>query len=377
MFKKNIHKLFLFLFLFGSGALVAQQGKETTTGNKKLFDKIIRKMENNLEKNYFTDSLQPVQYSEYTFMDSSKQLLNAVYIEGIMRPVWFADYQRYQGKQGLDLKAPMRYWRAEFYEETPGERYGSILFEEAFGYTPFVLEMQNSLAQHISANAQRRREKLNRINKDINPLGNPSYTIDNSISSPGDSWEDFQVVDTIYENQLCYKLIRTYQWLTIYGDKEAERFAQRHPNDDEQTRVLRRLIHLWANAAYSGRVERIIGKEDYALLYLHAERFIENAAGKFLTDRYEDKFIKKGKHYKQIFYKACNRRFVAGTLFVNEQDIYTYRIKQPLYNAPSIESAQTYKNKIVRPPVGYEDFCIRLDTPNEDMLKEWKKFIWQ
>lgn len=372
------HVLLILLCLF-CAATASAQNKNMITGDKKLFDRIIRHMENNLEKNYFVDSLQPVQYSEYTFVASSKHLLNAVYIEGVPRPVWFFDFSYYKKKYGMDALLPLHYWVAKLYEEMPGERYGNISFGDTFGYMLFGVEAQSTLAQHVTVNAQRRKEKEAKMTADFNrtQLGNPSYTMDNRISSSGDAWENFQVSDTLYENQPCYKLIRTYKGSSIYGTKEAKRFEERYPVDNEYNKELHRLVNLWGNAVYSGKVERIIGKADYAMLHLHSEHFIENAAGKFLTNWINDRFEKAGKHYRQISYSACTRRLVTGTVYINDEGIYTYRIKRPLYDAPPIDSAQTYQYKIAQPPAGYEGFCTRVDAPDKEMLEEWLRFITQ
>ena len=91
---KHIKYIVLFLFMFlNTNLLFCQQN---------LFNSILDKVEKNVEKNYYTDSISAVRHSEYIVNDSTKEFEKVVYIEYFPTQMWVIDDKYYHQKYGFN-----------------------------------------------------------------------------------------------------------------------------------------------------------------------------------------------------------------------------------------------------------------------------------
>jgi hypothetical protein len=283
--------------------------------------------------------------------------------------VWIQDYARYKNKWGENaLLQQGYYWSARMYEKISSDSCGWLQSSnKGFGNAIFCQDLQNAIAQHVVNNADRRRKQERLLNQDVKK-NQPQfgYEVDNMISSIKHVSEDFTATDTLYEGVPCYMLVRRYKRLQIYGKKEQERLAKKMYSEEKKNR-LHHLYTLSGNATHTGSIARIISKADDALLYQLVEAFSDHGSGNVLTYMTEEKFIKVEKIYRQAFYKdITHRRNRDG--FLDVRGIYTYRISLPLYQPLPMSASQPIPNKL---PLNYEDFCIRIERPDNEMLINW------
>lgn len=379
---KSIKLVITLVFIFSNG-VSCYASKKMTTGKKVYFEKIIRKFEDHLYRNYYTDSIQPIRFHEYTYVDSSRHLLNAVFIEAPNKPVWRLDFQYCLKHYGKNYAMQPRYWNAMLYEKYPNERYGCITFSGKGWYiTPFWDYEQNALCQHVWSIQERRLKECESRKSDFEEawsgLGKLAYKIDKTFDTPGDSWEDFSVSDTVFEGEECYRLVRRYKGQMIYGEKERAKLLTMQLESltgttrEEQAEFLR-LADFWGNRISSGFVERIINKKDYALLQLTICDSIDNDKGvKVLCEYTVDRFAKANGVYQQILYKSKILRYVSGSAFRNTDNVYTYIVKLPMEKNYPEEALKSIPGKLHHLAEGYEVFCTRLTQPTEEMLQQWK-----
>jgi len=269
------------------------------------------------------------------------------------------------------------------YEECPNERYGCITFTGKGWYaTPFWDYEQNALCQHVWSLRERRLKeseiRKNAFEKDRPVLGKVAYKIDKTFDTPGDSWEDFSVSDTLFEGKECYRLVRRYKGQMIYGEKERAQLLKMQQENlsgdtpEEQAEFLR-LADFWGNRISTGFVERIVNKKDYALLQQTIGDSISNAEGvKVLCEHTVERFAKVNGVYQQILYKSKILRYVSGTAFRNTNNIYTYIVKLPMTACYPEDELKSTPEKLRHLAEGYEVFCTRFSQPTEEMLQQWK-----
>jgi len=205
-----------------------------------------------------------------------------------------------------------------------------------------------------------------------------AYKIDKTFDTPGDSWEDFSVSDTLFEGKECYRLVRRYKGQMIYGEKERAQLLKMQQENlsgdtpEEQAEFLR-LADFWGNRISTGFVERIVNKKDYALLQQTIGDSISNAEGvKVLCEHTVERFAKVNGVYQQILYKSKILRYVSGTAFRNTNNIYTYIVKLPMTACYPEDELKSTPEKLRHLAEGYEVFCTRFSQPTEEMLQQWK-----
>jgi hypothetical protein len=157
------------------------QANPALEGDTAAYKNIIVQMENQMEKNYDLDFRAPVQYSEYHYLDSSKELLQAVYIEGQQLSV--RDVTQIPPKMVIP-----KYRLALGYKLEKGIHYHSF----------FGMSRGMNLLSWCFDDLNGRKEGKGDIGIDIGYLafeGCPPY-----------SSSSYAVQDTLYENAPCYKL---------------------------------------------------------------------------------------------------------------------------------------------------------------------------
>jgi hypothetical protein len=300
-------------------------------GSKELFYDILCKMEDKIIDNYYpdlaSDLLQPVRYSEYVYVDSSKQLLSAVYVEGIKSPSWLLGASKKHYNKPWEFYLEDSYcWRAELYQKRKGKQYCG---DNDLCYT--FLRSIAMLGSHVQKSAC--------PNNSDSAQVMPAEQID---STP----QKFAVTDILYEGRACYKLIRLQ--LDVYTTP--------------------------VDIFVCDSLEYIIGKDDYALLYCYHGRFWRSPARNQLAEDHVEVYDKVGGTYQQTLYTHRKRWLTSyvdssGASFGALSDTYCYSIKQAMHVSPP---ANLVKIHTFAP---YEAFCTPVSEPNAEMLKAWNEFV--
>ncbi len=369
------------LLLFVVFSAYGQSAADRKT--EKQYNRIIRKMEQNLPKNYYSDAIQPVRHSEYTFNDSSKQLLKAVYIEYLPRPLWFYDDASYERKYRLNRTRPyFHYQSAKLFNKYPGTNYGATFPVGRKSWREDINSFHTELYKAINNNRQRRIKAENNSKKDMsNATFSIAYTSDKSIYAVGKRTRLYEVTDTTYNGIPCYKITSKGQGQTIYGDKEREKFEETLStgyNKDltaAEKEALRYYVEYWADSEYSRTLDYFVNKKDYALLYVRSvDRQLNKATGAWKLVRYFTEKYEKGADakYHQVYYSEYLINYVHGTVFRNDRDVATWIVQVPLNKPYDLPATKKIPQKI---NLNYEDFCTIVASPDKEMLEEWEIFI--
>lgn len=347
---------------------------------KKEYNRIMRKMENRVHRNYYTDSIQAAQYYEYTYNDSTKQLLRAVYMELFPVPAWDADRSYYEKKYHFNRRVyRSHYLMARLYAVNPGTRYGNTFPTGKDALYIGIKELDHDeLYLAVKNNKDRRIAIENRNKEDISgPNLSVAYTADKTISSSGKRFRHYYVTDTMFNGEPCYKLRVEGYGNSTYGEKERRKFEQDlvtgyKDYTQEEKDELKYYVEYWANGAYSSTLDYIINKKDYALLHVCYYVKHRNSAEQWLdTKRYMSYYEKgSGNKYRQIYYAEYQLNFVRGMIFHNDRHLATWTVQKPLNRPYLLSEAKKYpKNH----NLAYEDFCEMIPVPDDEMLEEWNK----
>jgi hypothetical protein len=375
-------KFFLSLYLFcffHSFIATAQQPSEK--GMKRAYDRILRKVEKNLHENYYTDSLQTAKYNEYTFNDSTKQLLKVIDLEYFPVSPWDADAAYYEKQHHFDRKPSRSYYlTAKLYDTHPGTDYERTFPTGKNALYIDITTVHSQLEALVINNKERRTAAQNNSKKDF-PATNFStaYTVNKFIYTRGKETTVYHVADTLYNNEICYKLSRTRYIPTMYGEQERKKFEQDllagyKEYTQEEKDELKYYVAYWANGLAIARCDYIIRKADYAVLHARHYETVSNHAGKRMVVNHVNDCYEKGDNnkYHQVYYTKFTLNFVRGMAFYNNRHIATWMVQKPLNKPYSLTDRKTYPKKIY---LSYEDFCEVVPFPDGEMLEEWNKYI--
>jgi hypothetical protein len=394
-------KLYRLLFLFLLLEPFSSMGQQVSEkGMKKEYERVMRKMEQRIDKNYYTDSVAPVRHYEYTFNDTTMQLLRAVYVEYFPLPVWSWDSKYYTQRFRFDNRMfPLRLLgyvvNAKLYEVHDSLKVGFMVPYNAFASANFSALRLNyfssSLLNAITNNRERRETAEKRRNRDMRPLDAPvSFTMKGTpiFADSSHKVEHYEVGDTLYRGIPCYRL-RHHVYddgAFIYGNRERAALEQNLQSGaffwhDLRTGAVvasppstvdgfKRRVEYWANGAYHTESIHIIAKKDYALLDAEYRRRQSNYAGQWMDVRYSAERFERGKDgkYRQACYREIVRNYKGG--LHNDEGIITHVVRVPFDTTLSIRAAGPLQR---RNGLSYKDFCTRVDAPDEEMLKEWVK----
>jgi hypothetical protein len=395
-------------------------------GQKKLYDNILNKVEKNIDKNYYTDSIFPVRHSEYIVNGSTKDFEKVVCIEYIPTPMWTLDGKFYNQKFGFDnsvftLRMNGNLISAKLYQKEERNNFGFTV-PHRFASSFFRIDIGNFhsiLPDFILKNRFKREDLKNNMNdanllKGINirsfdtndnsgnqkpkisieyeNVNNKKASNSNSVSvnnppkaitmttTPiytkiADSTV-YIVDNVIYEGIECYKLTLINKARLIYKEFERQRFENTLINEypdlmERQENELKQLIEYWANGEILGSQTFIVTKKNFAILLFQREWKQQNSKGEWIenekvTEKYQEGQDKK---YYQTFYTKLIRNYNGG--FPNIDNYLTLVVRTPLEKVFSLNNTTIIPNKF---HLAYEDFCQIVDEIDEEMLFDWDKF---
>jgi hypothetical protein len=386
---KTIASRLLLLTLLLVACSSTCKAKSSNRTTKKLQDTIWQKVYDNLYKNYYTDSVLPVSYSEYIFVAESNHLLSAVFITGYGQEPWLGDYRYVQQRYGYCFRVP-RYWEARMFEEAPNIFYGLSRSFVLSSYAPFrddaiscFVRVANLAGKERRATAAKNAKKGKAANFAVDLKAGvqgkvkASFTVGGTQFLYGDSaWVSERVDEIIYNDEPCYKLTTQVEMSFLF-DEKAQAQLEKMIAGGTLNKNLRTLAYFWGSKREIETKEVIINKADYAIVSYVTMQYVENGSReRFVAEFTEENFVKDGLKYRQQLYKSLALLFDANrSIYRNNQGIYSYIVKRPLPQ-PYPSEKLTDIDPVVRIGKGrYEAFCTRVSEPDDRMLEEWNNFI--
>jgi hypothetical protein len=395
---KYYHLLILLLLLVPFPSM-GQQASEKEM--KKAYERVMRRMEQHIDKNYYTDSVTPVRHYEYTFNDTTMQLLRAVYVEYFPLPVWSWDSEYYTqhfrfNNRAFSSRILGYVLNAKLYEVHDSLNVGFTAPHNAFASDNFSIPgldyLSAPLLNAIIKNRERRAAAEKRRNRDIRPLDAPvSFTMKGTpiFADSSHKEEHYDVGDTLYRGIPCYRLRHSVydDGVFIFGDREHAALEQNLQSGaffwrDLHTGAIvaspqstvddfKRRVAYWANGACRTETIHIIAKKDYALLDVEYRSRQSNYAGLWIDVHYSAERFERGNDgkYRQTCYRETVHNYKGG--LHNDEGIVTHIVRVPFDTTRSIRAARPLQR---RNGLSYKDFCTRVDAPNDEMLEEWKRF---
>ena len=400
-------------------------------GQKRLYDTILNKVEKNVDKNYYSDSIVAVRHSEYIVNEPTKNFERIVCIEYFPTPLWSMDEKYYNQKFGFNNSIfPSRIFGyliiAKLYKKDKLSNLGLTIphrFASSYPYID-INGFYSTLSMFVRNNREKRKEnsknnnndtnlpnKINRLSFDTNDkqgnqkptisieygstnnqnnnksssvstnnlpktisiTGTPIYTnISNSVT---------YIVDNIVYNETdCYKLTRVSKTSFIYTESDRQRFEnsldeydiiRRKYLTEQQKNEHRQLVEYWANGETVFSQSYIIAKKNFAVLSFIRELKQRNNEGEWIEiEKITEKYQESNnKKYYQTFYTKLIRNYIGG--FPNIDNLLTLVVRTPLEKCFSLDNTTIMPRKLNST---YEDFCEKVDTLDNDMLLDWNKY---
>ena len=400
-------------------------------GQRRLYDTILNKVERNVDKNYYSDSVVAVRHSEYIVNDSTKEFEKIVCIEYFPTPLWSMDEKYYNQRFGFNnsifLNRIFGYLiMAKLYKKDELSNLGLTVphrFASSYPYID-INGYYSTLSMFVRNNRERRKEDSKNNNNETNlpnKINMPSFdnnddfrnqkpqitieygninhqkTNNNnavsannlpktiSITSPpiytNISHSATYTVDNIVYNETdCYKLTEVITANFIYTESDRQRFENsldeydiifRKYLTEQQKNEHRQLVEYWANGETVFSQTYIVDKKNFAVLSFLRELKRQNNKGEWIEiEKITEKYREgKNKKYYQTFYTKFIRNYNGG--FPNIDNLLTLIVRTPLEKSFSLDNTTVMPRKLNST---YEDFCEKVDTLDEDMLMDWNKY---
>ncbi|MDR2145365.1 MAG: hypothetical protein LBE91_02760 [Tannerella sp.] len=414
---------------------IAISNLQFLSGQKKLFDNILNKVERNVDKNYYTDSISAVRHSEYIVNDSTKEFEKAVYIEYFPTPIWSVDGKFYDQRFGYNNSIfPIRtvgyLITAKLYKKDESSNLG-FTFPHRFGTSYLRIDIDDfnsSLSNFVYGNKRKRAEprknndtslsnKINTHSFDTNdnfgkrkPIsieygindektGNSSAVPTNNLpekitmtSAPiytyvrGSDSLEYIVKETVYDETDCYQLTKISKSRAVYTDFERQRFENELINggeysysnlfkgefmSEQKKNELRQLVEYWANGETVFSETYIVTKKNFAVLSFLREIKQQNYKGEWIEIERIMEKFKEGGDKK--YYQTFYTKFIRNYNgdSPNIDHLLTLIVRTPIDRVLSLDSTKVIPRKVY---LSYEDFCERVDTLDDNMLLDWNQY---
>ena len=386
----------------------------------------MNKVERNIDKNYYSDSIMAVRHSEYTVNNSTKEFEKVVCIEYFPTPMWSLDENFYNQKFGFDnsifsIRIIGYLIMAKLYKKDESVNLGfTFPYRFASSYLRIDIDDFNSSLAYFVGNNRKKREDL-KSNSEINLQNNnnmqsfnvnddfrnqkPQITIEYGNNNNGKKSNTtststnnlpkkisittnpiytkisdsvvYIVDDLVYDSIDCYRLTKIIKTKFIYTESDRQRFENEtlkleYPNLSESKKnELRQLVEYWANGESVFSQTYIVDKKNFAVLSFLREIKKQNYKGEWIDiEKITEKYRKgKNKKYYQYFYTKLIRNYNGG--FSNIDNFLTLVIRTPMENSFSLDSTTIIPRK---PYLTYEDFCEKVDSLDDEMMFDWNNY---
>ena len=144
-------------------------------GQKRLYETILNKVERNVDKNYYCDSIVALRHSEYIVNESTKDFEKIVCIEYFPTPVWSMDEKYYTQRFGFNNSIfPGRIFgyliTAKLYKKEELSNLGLTIphrFASSYPYID-INGFNSTLSMFVRNNREKREEQSKKNNNDTN-----------------------------------------------------------------------------------------------------------------------------------------------------------------------------------------------------------------
>ncbi|MDR3062361.1 MAG: hypothetical protein LBU57_09675 [Dysgonamonadaceae bacterium] len=162
------------------------------SGQEKVYDNILKKVEANIDKNYYSDSIFAARHSEYLMDASTQDIKKISCVDYFQTPVWASDGEFYNQKFGFNNSAfPLRTLgyliSAKLYKKDEENNYGYTL-PHRFGSSFSSIDINGQFHTVLSGFVQNKQVERNSKNNltdayPLNKMTMPSFGINNSLDN--------------------------------------------------------------------------------------------------------------------------------------------------------------------------------------------------
>ena len=396
---------------------------------KKTYDNILKKVEANIEKNYYSDSIFAVRHSEYIIDDLTQDIKQIACIDYFQTPMWAVDGKFYKQRYGFDSSVfPLRTLgyliSAKLYKKDEENNCGFTIphrFATSFSSIDINGQFHSVLSGFVS-DKKRKRALINNNTPDTTPLSNMNMNsfgmnnnLDNqkskisveygNVNNEGISKHEvasekdppksisitttpiytttedsnmYTVDNVIYDGVDCYKLTKINKIKYAYEEFERQRLegslkSEMPHLNEQQIGEFKQHIEYWAGGK-SSSATFIVTKKNFAVLLCEREVKHQNSQGEwFVAEKVMEKYQRneKDKKYYQTSYTKFVRNYVGSFLNPNNFVTLVFRSPSPSKKNFSLNDTMVIPRKY---KLRYEDFCERVDMPDDDMLLDWNKY---
>jgi hypothetical protein len=328
-------------------------------GQKEQYDYIMNRVTERLLVNYDSIRLLNERYSEFAYIDSTKEIINAVQINALKRGSGVpGGFSKSNQRNNLSLY----FLSGTMYEKHSDYGYATLMHVFSSGkLIPYATE-EIDLLHHLLLSQN-------------GPYRSPLYNSPCATSTRlRESITLLEVKDSIYREKDCYLLKTTSNELYTFDENdfigEPESLVQKR----------KEVTGNWSPLYQKVISTTIVNKSDYAILKWSRSVDFTNDYNDhrsfFLATEYE----KQGNHYFQTHYEYRYPRYfslVDQKAGFNDKDMYSLIVRD-FSDAHIDENMEKElgisKMKKMQSDMPYEKFLKRESTVNDDIQAQWDDY---
>jgi len=352
------------------------------TGSEEYYKHIMSHVSDRLIENYDSVVLLNERYREFAYIDSTKEIINAVQLNNLVRttPLF---YSRYDGDVSGSFKP--HFLSGTFYEKHKDYGYANFTFA-AFS----TMGVANSyLTDEIDIMFQIQRSESNNSRERQRPIGSQCGTC-----CLKEAHDHYEVKDTIYNQTDCYLLRKTVKLFFTFDENvhreisdDAIRMLEKQTgksiNYDPERNIQWKKERLgnWTTVYQPIIHTTIVNKADYAILEWSRYSVCLNDSNESRTFLMKTKYKKTGNYYYRSYKEIRQPRILeyppkGG---INDKDIYSLIISER--EDAKINKKQEREMKINKLPIishtkKFDSILKKELTVNDDIQTFWNNF-WE
>ena len=341
-----------------------------TVGDVGRYDSIMNRVSENIFQNY--DSLRFVEesYSEFVYIDSTKEIISAVQLNTLKRESGAGPFSN---KSTIINNSD-----APVFRPAPSAPYflSGTLFEKSkdYGYATLMhLASSGKIISYATSEMDLLYRLLSIKRGDLQPP-----VLYNSVCAPStrvrESITYTEVKDTIYNQTDCYLLRKTTNSLFTFDEKDYK------GRSESVIKKLKELTGNWSPLYETVILTTIVNKSDDAILKWSRDVECINNHEERRTFYMTTEYQKEGNHYYQTYYEYRYPRLfslVDMKAGLNDKDMYSLIIRK--FADAKIDKNREKelgisKMKTMRSDTPYEKYLKKESVVNQDMLNQWRDY---
>lgn len=309
------------------------------------FDQIFAEVKKNILVNYRGPYNAVVEFNEYTFNNTTREIFEAVQVNGFI--------------EGYNVSSRVPpYTRGENYIIN-GNLYKKERGDYGFSF-PMLMDFPgNSYSNYITNHAVGlliQDYTLNQYKDQPSPVICRDGGIFNSELLSLDRINKDSIVNG---SDFIYTIETKRERFTLEIENPLEKFAG---------------IEDWKKYELTQVTEYLIARESYAVVEFRRSILYESKiVQKKFHSRQINKFVKIGDCYFENYYEYLLPRFFPNVCGFNFDDLYTLMVKKQAISPGNVDSINVEKYQRDRQLL-FEDFCERSDSLTQELLVEWNHF---